>query len=127
MSDQIESTTSVHHLTRPSWWKRDEHTQPKAKKVEPRRDLSDQDDRYARRKERYECEESEVEGQQRGHTTNNSSQEHATIESERMKRKFFSFFKKKPTPTSTHVYELKGTSALFLFHLRFHSVLLTLN
>lgn len=107
--DQIEPSTFVHPLVRPSWWKHDEQMQHKAKKVEPRRDLSDLDDRYARRKERYECEQRELEGQQQGQAANNSSQEHATIESEGMKRGFFSFFKKKPTPT--HVYELKGTLA----------------
>jgi hypothetical protein len=100
------------------WWKRDEQKQHKEKRVKPRRDFSDLDDRYTWRKERYEREQlellkrCELEGQQRKQTANNWSQEHATIESEQMKRGFFSFFRKKPTPT--HVYELKGTSALFL-------------
>jgi len=84
--------------------------QPKAKRVEPRRDLYELDDGHTRRKERYEGERREFERQQRGQMANNSSQEHATIESERMKRGFFSFFKRKPMPT--HVYELKGTSRI---------------
>jgi len=122
--DQTESATLVPPSTRHLWWKRDEQKQPKAKEVKPRRDFSDLDNRYTRRKERYEREQlelqkqRELEGQQQGQTANNSSQEHVTIELERMKHRFFSFFKKKPTPT--HVYELKGTSALFPFICNLH-------
>ena len=130
-SDQIESATPTRPSTQPLWWKHDEQRQPKAENVKTRRDLSYTDDRYTRRKERYEREQRELqklrdlekqrklqrqrelERQRQEQAASNSSQEHATIESERTKGGFFSFFKKKPT--STHVYELKGTSAWSLF------------